>query len=132
MIAALLLLAAPVAAIPPTSPLSPYAAMEGEWTVDLRPDLADPPYSQPMLLKIAADRVVTGNFYKSEILAGMAGRGQGRLCVFFRTTDGRGPYHTTACLVDGKMVGQSWAEHREFVLPWTATRKPAPQPAPKP
>ena len=98
------------------------AAMSGAWTVDLRVDLADEPYSQPMVLIIGADGAVTGTFYNSEILAGRAGSAQGRSCVAFRTTDGQGLYHTSACLVDGTMVGQTWAEGRNFVLPWTATR----------
>ncbi|ASJ90731.1 hypothetical protein [Porphyrobacter sp. CACIAM 03H1] len=98
------------------------AALSGTWSVDLRVDLADEPYSQPMVLTVAADGIVTGSFYNSEILAGRAGSAQGRSCVAFRTTDGQGLYHTSACLVDGTMVGQTWAEGRNFVLPWTATR----------
>jgi hypothetical protein len=98
------------------------AALSGSWSVDLRVDLADAPYSQPMELTVGADGTVTGSFYNSEILAGRAGSAQGRSCVAFRTTDGAGLYHTSACLVDGKMIGQTWAEGRNFVLPWTATR----------
>ncbi|WP_379922121.1 hypothetical protein [Erythrobacter sp. R86502] len=98
------------------------AAMVGSWTVDLRLDLADAPYTQPMTLAIADDGAVTGLFYNSAIIAGHAGSAQGRRCVAFRTTDGQGLYHTSACLVDGKMIGQTWAEGRNFVLPWTATR----------
>ena len=97
--------------------------LSGSWTVDLRPDLADAPYSQPMILAVDADGVVTGSFYNSEILGGRAGTGQGRTCIAFRTTDGQGFYHSSACLVDGRMVGQTWAEARKFVLPWTAERR---------
>ena len=116
----LALLAAMVAAAAP--PSKTYAAMEGNWTVDLRPSLDDAPYTQPMVLKIAPDKTVTGAFYNSEILAGRAGTAQGRSCVAFRTSDGQGLYHTSACLVDGQMVGQTWAEGRNFVLPWTAEK----------
>jgi hypothetical protein len=98
------------------------AALSGAWTVDLRVDVTDAPYTQPMKLTVAADGTITGEFYNSEILAGRAGSAQGRSCVAFRTTDGQGLYHTSACLVDGTMVGQTWAEDRNFVLPWTATR----------
>jgi hypothetical protein len=98
------------------------AALTGTWTVDLRVELTDEPYTQPMVLTVAADGVVTGSFYNSEILAGRAGSAQGRTCLAFRTTDGQGLYHTSACLEDGKIVGQTWAEGRNFVLPWTATR----------
>ena len=117
--AALLLLAdAPAAAAPPK-----FADVNGGWTVDLRVSLTDAAYTQPMDLTIADDGTVTGSFYQSEILAGKAGRAQGRTCVAFRTTDGQGLYHTSACLVDGRMVGQTWAEGRSFVLPWTAERR---------
>ena len=98
------------------------AAMSGAWTVDLRVKLTDEPYTQPMVLTVGADGTVSGNFYNSEILAGRAGTAQGRSCLAFRTTDSAGFYHTSACLVDGKMIGQTWAEGRNFVLPWTATR----------
>ena len=123
LIAALALTANSLA-LAETPPVTvPYAALAGEWSVDLRVALTDPPYSKAMILNIGADRVITGSFYDSEILAGRAGTAQGRQCVAFRTTDGQGSYHSSACLSDGKMVGQTWAEGRSFVLPWTATRK---------
>ena len=111
------------AAAPAPAPLPAYAAMEGTWSVDLRPSLDDAPYSQPMILTIAADKGITGSVDNSEILAGRAGTAQGRSCVAFRTTDGQGFYHSSACLIDGRMVGQTWAEGRNFVLPWTAERR---------
>ncbi|CAN5145978.1 hypothetical protein BH09PSE2_BH09PSE2_01340 [soil metagenome] len=40
----------------------------------------------------------------------------------FRTTDGKGPYHTAACLVGDVMQGQTWAEQRKFVFVWNARR----------
>ena len=113
---------AATAVAPPLQRPAAYAAMEGNWTVDLRISLDDAPYSQPMILHIAPDRTVTGSFYNSDILAGRAGTAQGRSCLAFRTTDGNGLYQTSACLVGGKMVGQTWAEGRNFVLPWTAEK----------
>ncbi len=112
--------AAPAAETAPARETPTAAALAGEWTVDLRPSLTDATYTQPMVLVVAKDGVVTGSFYHSDILGGRAGHGQGRVCVAFRTTDGAGLYHSAACLVDGKLVGQTWAEHRNFVLPWTA------------
>jgi hypothetical protein len=123
LFAALALTAASFASAETPPVASPYAALAGEWSVDLRVALTDPPYSKAMVLNIASDRSISGSFYDSEILAGRAGTGQGRQCVAFRTTDGQGMYHSSACLTDGKMVGQTWAEGRNFVLPWTATRK---------
>ncbi|WP_284124752.1 hypothetical protein [Parerythrobacter aestuarii] len=95
----------------------------GEWVVDLRLSLDDAPYTQPMVLVVAEDGTVTGTFYGATIEAGKRGSAQGRTCIAFRTSDGSGPYQHAACLVDGKIVGQSWSEGRGFVLPWTAQRK---------
>jgi len=97
------------------------SALEGDWTVDLSVDPAQP-YTRPMHLALAADGTVTGMFYQSDIEAGRWKRQHGRLCVSFRTTDGVGPYHTAACAVGDHAEGQTWAEHRDFVFIWTATR----------
>jgi hypothetical protein len=115
--AALLTVAAQTADAPATG-----ADVAGRWTVDLRVSDTDAPYTQPMVLNVAADGVVTGEFYNSTITGGRYGRNRGRSCVAFVTSDGMGDYQHAACLVDGQMVGQSWAEHRRFVLPWTASR----------
>jgi hypothetical protein len=100
-------------------------ALDGEWVVDLSTEPGTP-YTQPMTLTLEADQRVSGRFYQSEILAGRWKRDRGRLCASFRTTDGQGPYHTAVCLIDGKAVGQTWAEHREFLFNWIATRPDTP------
>jgi hypothetical protein len=101
-----------------------FADIEGAWIVDLRVNAAtDKPYTQPMILKIEADRRVSGSFYNSDIIDGRASLSNNRLCVAFKTTDGVGLYQHSGCLVDGKVVGQSWAEQRKFLLNWSATRK---------
>ena len=110
---------APVA----TSPDSSLAALAGRWIVDLRPSPEDPEYDKPMTLAIAADRTVTGMFYESEIEAGRASASNGRVCFAFRTSDGVGPYHTSGCLIGDRIFGQTWAEHRQFVLNWSAVRE---------
>ena len=97
--------------------------LSGEWIVDLRLSLDDAPYSQPMEISVDGDGVVSGRFYGSRIETGKRGTAQGRTCIAFRTSDNSGPYQHAACLVDGKLVGQSWSEGREFVNPWTAERK---------
>ncbi len=102
--------------------IPPFSPMEGKWTVDLRPSLDAAPYSQPMEISVKADKSVTGSFYNSEILAGKAVVARGRSCIAFRTTDGSGFYHSSACLIDGKMIGTTWAEGRGFLFPWTAER----------
>lgn len=112
---AALLTTAPLIAAEPANPL------EGRWQVDLSTDPAKP-YVKTMELHLAADGSVTGSFYDSSIEGGQWKTDRGRTCVSFRTRDGVGPYHSSACL-RGKMVeGQTWAEHRRFLFNWNATR----------
>ena len=96
--------------------------MSGEWVVDLSVK-ADEPYTKPMLLTLNPDGTVNGLFYQSTIEAGRWKADRGRTCVSFRTSDGVGPYHTAACLVGDRVEGHTWAEHRNFVFNWNATRK---------
>ena len=110
--------------VPVAKPPDPaLAALAGRWIVDLRPSPDDPKYDKPMTLTIAADRAVSGTFYESEIEAGRASASNGRVCFAFRTTDGVGPYQTSGCLVGDRIFGQTWAEHRKFVLNWSAVRE---------
>ncbi|WP_114520360.1 hypothetical protein [Altererythrobacter sp. ZODW24] len=99
------------------------SALDGEWTVDLRLSLDDEAYTQPLVLVVSDKGAVSGAFYGSLIEVGRFGKAQGRQCIAFRTSDGSGNYQHSACLVENKMIGQSWSEGRGFVLPWTATRK---------
>ncbi|SOB79231.1 hypothetical protein SAMN06297144_0443 [Sphingomonas guangdongensis] len=97
------------------------AGLAGEWTVDLAVDPAKP-YTRPMKLALGADGTVTGSFYDSAIENGRWRTDPGRTCVSFRTSDGKGPYHTAACLRGEVVEGQTWAEHRSFLFNWHATR----------
>jgi hypothetical protein len=106
-----------------TAALAGVTALAGRWVADLRTAPDEPRYEKTLVLEIDADRVVTGSFYDSVIEAGRASASNGRTCFAFRTTDGVGPYHTSGCLVGDRILGQTWAEHRKFVLNWTATRE---------
>jgi len=113
-VAALLLLAAATPAVAATP-------LDGAWTVDLSAKPGEP-YTKPMVLALAADGTVTGSFYESTIEAGRWKTDRGRTCVSFRTSDGKGPYHTAACLTDDTVTGQTWAEQRSFLFNWNAVR----------
>lgn len=112
----------------PTEPAAAGSAatglerLAGRWQVDLRPSSDAPEYLKPMSLAIAGDRSIRGSFYDSEIESGRASASNGRACFAFRTTDGVGPYHTSGCLVGERILGQTWAEHRQFLLNWSAVR----------
>ena len=99
----------------------PAPTLNGRWVVDLS---ADPgkPYTKPMELILAADGTLGGSFYDSPIQTGRWKTDRGRTCVSFRTTDGKGPYHTAACLTGDHVIGQTWAEQRDFLFNWDAMR----------
>lgn len=113
-ILALALAAAPASAQTP--------GLSGAWTVDLSTEPGKP-YTQPMDLTLAPDGQVTGSFYNSTIEAGRWKTDRGRTCASFRTTDGKGPYHSSVCLVGDTAQGQTWAEHRGFLFNWNAVRR---------
>ena len=71
---------------------------------------------------LGSDGGLSGSFYDSRIEAGRWKTDRGRTCVSFRTTDGKGPYHTAACLTGDRVTGQTWAEHRKFLFNWDAVR----------
>ena len=109
------MLAAPVTAAGP--------GLDGAWVVDLSAEPGQV-YTRPMHLALNADGTVTGSFYGSAIEAGRWQDDRGRVCASFRTTDGAGPYHTSVCLAGAIASGQTWAEHRDVLFNWDATRAP--------
>lgn len=98
-------------------------ALEGRWIVDLRPSPEAPRYQKLMVLNTSPDQSIRGLFYESTIEAGRISTSNGRICFAFRTTDGNGPYQTSGCIVGDRIFGQTWAEHRKFILNWTAERE---------
>ena len=96
-------------------------SLDGDWVVDLSSEPGKP-YTQPMQLTLKADGSVAGSFYGSTIEAGRWKDDRGRVCASFRTSDGKGPYHTAVCLAGATAAGQTWAEHRDFLFNWNATR----------
>jgi hypothetical protein len=102
-------------------------SLDGAWVVDLSSEPGKP-YTQPMQLTLKADGSVEGSFYNSTIEAGRWKEDRGRVCASFRTSDGQGPYHSAVCLIGATASGQTWAEHRNFLFNWMATRPAADAP----
>jgi hypothetical protein len=102
--------------------LAATTQLNGDWVVDLTAKPGDAPYLKAMHLELLTDGTVKGSFYDSEIQAGRWKTDRNRTCASFRTTDGAGPYHTQVCLVGDRAEGQTWAEHRNFLFNWNATR----------
>lgn len=100
-----------------TSPPS----LAGNSTVDLSAQPGQP-YTRPMQLTLNPDGTVSGLFYQSTIEKGRWQTGRGRTCASFRTSDGNGPYHTSVCVQGDRAEGQTWAENRNFLFNWIATR----------
>jgi hypothetical protein len=115
-VAALILIATPVAAAGPSDPPG------GEWSVDLRPSPASRAYLKPMRLAVAPDGTVSGSFYDNAIAAGRASESNGRRCFAFRTADASGAYEISGCLMGGRMDGQTGSVGRGFLPAWTAKR----------
>jgi hypothetical protein len=107
-----------------SAPAVAQTPLDGTWTVDLSGKPSEP-YTKQMVLKLNADGTASGSFYESTIEAGRWKNDRDRLCVSFRTSDGVGPYHTSACLTGDTVQGQTWAEHRNFLFNWNATRSKA-------
>ena len=107
-----------------SAPVVAETPLDGAWTVDLSGNPAEP-YTKPMVLTLNADGTVAGSFYESTIEAGRWMKDRGRLCVSFLTSDGVGPYHTSACMVGDSVQGQTWAEQRNFLFNWNAVRSGA-------
>jgi hypothetical protein len=98
--------------------------LDGAWVVDLS---AGPgkPCTQPMPLILHADGRVDGNFHGSTIEGGRWKQDRGRPCASFRTTDGVGPPDSAVCLDGATVRGQAWAEQRNVLSSWNATRAQA-------
>lgn len=116
-----ILMAAMALAVPATVSAQAAPSLAGDWTVDLSAKPGET-YTKPMTLVLNPDGTASGSFYESEIVSGRWKTDRGRTCVSFRTTDGVGPYHTSACLVGDRVEGQTWAEQRNFLFNWNATR----------
>jgi hypothetical protein len=114
MLATVLIAAAASAQTPP--------GLAGAWTVDLSAKPSEP-YTQQMDLTLNRDGTVSGSFYNSTIEAGRWKTDRGRTCASFRTSDGKGPYHSSVCLTGDTAQGQTWAEQRNFLFNWNAVRR---------
>jgi hypothetical protein len=106
------------------APVLSVRSLEGRWTVDLRASPTDDPYSQPFVVESVNEtaRTLTGSFYNSEITWSRINTAWNKVVISFITSDGNGEYVHTATLQDGVLVGSSTAQHRNLLVPWTATR----------
>lgn len=102
----------------------------GLWEVTMYYSLTEPPSSTEMIITEAADGELTGSFYQSDFMAANYSVRNAILAFGAITTDGAAPYAHSGRLEDqdGEDVieGQTLSSGRNFLMIWTARRKPAP------
>lgn len=98
-------------------------ALEGKWEIDLRPAPDAPPYTQVFEVTKISGNSFEGTFYGSPLEEGRINRNWDRLYFAFTTRDSSHAYYHSGYLEDGKLYGVSYCPGREFVQPWTGSRK---------
>ena len=123
-LAALTALAACVA--PPPSNPAPVSAelLNGIWDVTLYYSPTEPPSATVMEIKIDGSKTLSGSFYQSDFLDAEYAIRDGVLAFAAVTTDGNAPYNTSGRYVNGQIEGQTHSQGRDFLMIWTATRRP--------
>ena len=88
-------------------------ALQGSWTIDLRPTPDSEAYYQ----------VFEVSFYGSTLENGLMNTQWERVYFAFTTSDQSNTYYHSGYLLDGKLYGISYCPGREFTAPWTGIRK---------
>lgn len=84
----------------------------------------EPPSSTTLVIEIVDGKKLAGSFYDSEFLDAEYSLRHGVLAFGAVTTDGKAPYNHSGSLVDGRIEGQTHSLGRDFLMIWTATRRP--------
>ena len=95
----------------------------GTWVIDLRPSPNAEAYLKDFTIKSFEAKTLKGIFYDTPFANGRIHTAWGKLYFAFTTADGSGTYFHSVSLENGKLSGISFSENRQFVMPWTGTRK---------
>lgn len=100
----------------------------GTWDVALYFSPDNPPSATVMEINAAsADGALEGSFYQSPFELGRYVIKDGEIIISVVTSDGSGRYQTSGrLLASGEFKGQTHSIGRDFLMPWTATRKGSP------
>ena len=103
--------------------------LNGTWDVTLYYSPTEPPSATVMEIKVDGPKTLSGSFYQSDFLDAEYSLRNGVLAFAAVTTDGNAPYNTSGRYVNGQIEGQTHSLGRDFLMIWTATRRPgAPSP----
>lgn len=95
----------------------------GEWVVDLRASPDAVPYLQDFKVSKLTEKSFKGSFYKSKIHDANFNTDWELLHFAFITKDQSNTYYNSGYLKDGVLYGKTHCPKRDFVIPWTATKK---------
>lgn len=99
-------------------------ALEGTWTIDLRPDASSEIYNVAMEIESVEDGQIRGTFYGgSAINDGRVSGDWGVVRFSFTTEDGTGTYETSGTLRGGRLEGVTRSAARGFVMSWRGARE---------
>ncbi len=104
-------------------------SLVGQWDVTMYYSETDPPSSTELVITEAADGKLAGSFYQSDFMVANYSVRNGVLAFGATTTDGQAPYaHSGRLKREGGedvIEGQTLSSGRNFLMMWTARRKPA-------
>ncbi|MEP4052250.1 MAG: hypothetical protein ABJN22_08395 [Litorimonas sp.] len=97
----------------------------GTWDVALYFSPDNPPSATVMEISAAStDGALKGSFYQSPFELGRYVIKDGEVIISVVTSDGSGRYQTSGRLLpSGEFKGQTHSIGRDFLMPWTATRR---------
>ena len=96
----------------------------GVWDVALYFDPTKPPSSTVLEFTKVEAGIIEGSFYQTSFSIAKATVFEGDVVVSFITEDNSGPYAGAGRLsADGTFKGQTLSVGRDFVMPWTASRR---------
>ena len=98
-------------------------ALQGSWTIDLRPTPDSEAYYQVFEVNSVEETSFKGSFYGSTLENGLMNTQWERVYFAFTTRDQSNTYYHSGYLLDGKLYGISYCPGREFTAPWTGIRK---------
>ncbi len=106
-----------------TSQKNDSQILDGIWVVDLRPSPDAAPYLKEFVVTVNNDRQFSGSFYDTPFTKGRMNTYWECTYFAFETKDQNNTYYHTGYILDDKMHGMTYCPNREFVIPWTGTKK---------
>ena len=104
------------------SQTSDVLTLEGAWVVDLKPSPEAAPYLQDLVIEHSADGRFSGSFHNTPF-NGETNCLWDKTYFAFTTKDGRSSYYSSGYFVNGVLKGITYCDNRDFVTPWTGTKK---------